>query len=143
MQPSGEVRNELRSYLAIDSSRVGEVYRLLEEELAPDAIAERLEGGAAGAWQYRRMVRALLDGNLPSSAKFNEFLGADEDGDILTVPAEIANSNGSEGWFHSRISTLLADVTEEIPLMTATKEYRKWSPTISRFSFYTCTIVKE
>ena len=67
VQPSEEVRNELRSYLAIDSSRVGEVYRLLEEGLAPDAIAERLEGGAAGAWQYRRMVRALLDGNLPTA----------------------------------------------------------------------------
>jgi hypothetical protein len=26
------------------------MYRLLEEGLAADAIAERLEGGAAGAW---------------------------------------------------------------------------------------------
>jgi hypothetical protein len=43
------------------------MYRLLEEGLAPDAIAERLEGGAAGEWQYRRMVRALLDGNLPTA----------------------------------------------------------------------------
>jgi DNA-binding CsgD family transcriptional regulator len=67
VQPSDEVRQELQGYLAADSSRVGEVYRLLEEGLAPDAIAERLEGGAAGAWQYRRMVRALLDGNLPTA----------------------------------------------------------------------------
>ena len=67
VQPGEEVRNELRGYLAADSSRVGEVYRLIEEGLAPDAIAERLEGGAAGAWQYRRMVRALLDGNLPTA----------------------------------------------------------------------------
>lgn len=43
------------------------MYRLLEEGLVADAIAERLEGGAAGAWQYRRMVRALLDGNLPTA----------------------------------------------------------------------------
>jgi hypothetical protein len=43
------------------------VYRLLEEGLAADTIAERLEGGAAGAWQYRRMVRALLDGSLPTA----------------------------------------------------------------------------
>jgi hypothetical protein len=67
VQPSDEVRKELQAYLAADSSRVGEVYRLLEEGLAADAIAERLEGGAAGAWQYRRMVRALLDGNLPTA----------------------------------------------------------------------------
>ena len=65
--PSDDVRTELRGYLAADSSRVGEVYRLLEEGLGADAIAERLEGGAAGAWQYRRMVRALLDGSLPTA----------------------------------------------------------------------------
>ncbi len=67
VQPSGEVRKELQAYLEADSSRVGEVYRLIEEGLAADAIAERLEGGAAGAWQYRRMVRALLDGSLPTA----------------------------------------------------------------------------
>jgi hypothetical protein len=54
------------AYLAADSSRVGEVYRLLEEGLAADAIAERLEAGAAGAWQYRRMVSAVLDGTCSS-----------------------------------------------------------------------------
>jgi hypothetical protein len=67
VQPSDDVRNELQAYLAADSSRVGEIYRLVEEGLAADTIAERLEGGAAGAWQYRRMVRALLDGNLPTA----------------------------------------------------------------------------
>lgn len=67
VQPSDAVRKELQASLAADSSRVGEMYRLLEEGLAPDAIAERLEGGAAGAWQYRRMVLALLDGNLPGA----------------------------------------------------------------------------
>ena len=67
VQPGDEVRKELQAYLAADSSRVGEMYRLLEEELAPDAIAERLGEGAGGAWQYRRMVRALLDGNLPGA----------------------------------------------------------------------------
>lgn len=67
VQPSDDVRKELQAYLAEDSSRIGEVYRLLELGLAPDAIADQLEGGATGAWQYRRMVRALLDGNLPTA----------------------------------------------------------------------------
>jgi hypothetical protein len=67
VQPSDEVRKELQAYLAADTSRVGEVYRLLEERLAADAIGERLEGGAAGEWQYRRMVSAVLDGNLPAA----------------------------------------------------------------------------
>ena len=65
--PTDEVTTELRGYLEADSSRVGDVYRMLEEGLGADAIAERLEGGAAGAWQYRRMVRALLDGRLPTA----------------------------------------------------------------------------
>jgi hypothetical protein len=43
------------------------MYRLIAEGLAADTIAERLGAGAGGAWQYRRMVRALLDGNLPSA----------------------------------------------------------------------------
>lgn len=67
VQPSDDVRKELQAYLAADSSRIGEVYRLVEEGLAADVIAERLEGGAAGAWQYRRMVSAVLDGNLPTA----------------------------------------------------------------------------
>ncbi len=67
VQPSDDVRKELQGYLAADSSRIGEMYRLLEEGLTADAIAGRLEGGAAGAWQYRRMVRALLDGVLPTA----------------------------------------------------------------------------
>jgi hypothetical protein len=68
VQPGEGVEQELRGYLAADSSRIGEVYRLLEEEgLASGAIAERLQEGAAGAWQYRRMVRALLDGDLPTA----------------------------------------------------------------------------
>ena len=67
VQPDDDVRKELQAYLVADSSRVGEMYRLLEEGLAADTITERLEGGATGAWQYRRMVRALLDGNLPTA----------------------------------------------------------------------------
>jgi hypothetical protein len=42
----------------------------LRRDSGADAIAERLEGVegvAADAWQYRRMVRALLDGNLPTA----------------------------------------------------------------------------
>src|SRR6516165_1456631 len=58
VQPTDEVRKELQAYLAADSSRIGEVYRLLEEGLAPDAIADRLEGarpahGSTGAWSGR------------------------------------------------------------------------------------------
>jgi hypothetical protein len=65
VQPSNGIKNELQEYLAADSPRAGDVYRLLEEGLDADATAELLEGGAAVAWQYRRMVRALIDESLP------------------------------------------------------------------------------
>jgi hypothetical protein len=65
--PRDEVTTDLPGYLEADSSRVGDVYRILEKGLGADAIAEQLEGGAAGAWQYRRMVPALLDGRLPTA----------------------------------------------------------------------------
>jgi hypothetical protein len=65
--PSSEVRAELQAHLDADPSRVGEVYWLLGEGIHAEAISERLEGGAACAWQYRRMVRALLDGSLPTA----------------------------------------------------------------------------
>jgi predicted transcriptional regulator len=58
---------ELQGYLAADSSRIGEMSRLLEEGLDAEATAERLGEGAGGEWKYRRMVRALLDGDLPTA----------------------------------------------------------------------------
>jgi CBS domain-containing protein len=67
VQPSDEVRKELREYLEADSTRIGEMYRLTEEGLDSDAIAERLGKGAGGQWKYARMVRALLDGDLPTA----------------------------------------------------------------------------
>jgi hypothetical protein len=39
----------------------------LRQESARTRSPRGSKGGAAGAWQYRRMVRALLDGNLPSA----------------------------------------------------------------------------
>ena len=66
IEPSADVRQELQGYLAADPSQVGDAYRLMEG-LASDAIGERLEGSAAGAWYPRRMVRAILEGNLPGA----------------------------------------------------------------------------
>jgi T5orf172 domain len=66
--PGGEVRNELRALLATDESRLGEVYRRLEQGLDADAIAEQLGVGTTGfVWNYRRTIRALLDNDLPTA----------------------------------------------------------------------------
>ena len=64
--PTGEVRSELRALLAADESRLGQVYRLLEQGLGADAVAEQLGVGTSSfVWNYRRTIRALLDNDLP------------------------------------------------------------------------------
>jgi T5orf172 domain len=64
--PTGEVRSELRVLLAADESRLGQVYRLLEQGLGADAVAEQLGVGTSSfVWNYGRTIRALLDNDLP------------------------------------------------------------------------------
>lgn len=65
VQPSDEVRKELRAYLATDSSRVGEAYRLLAEGILAGLLPEHPDKGTGVTWQTWRLLRALLDGNLP------------------------------------------------------------------------------
>jgi hypothetical protein len=69
LQPSAEVRTELRALLAADESRLGQVYRCLEEGLDADAIASKFEVGYSSnfGWNYRRLIRALIDADLPTA----------------------------------------------------------------------------
>jgi hypothetical protein len=68
VKPGDEVRSELRAFLMADESRLGQVYRCLEEGLDAEAIAEKFEVGYPSfVWNYRRLIRALIDGDLPSA----------------------------------------------------------------------------
>jgi hypothetical protein len=68
VQPGDEVRNELRALLAADETRLGQVYRCLEEGLDAGAIAEKFGVSYPSfAWNYNRLIKALLDGNLPTA----------------------------------------------------------------------------
>jgi hypothetical protein len=51
-----------------DESRLGQIYRCLEEGLDAEAIAEKFEVGYPSfVWNYRRLIRALVDGDLPTA----------------------------------------------------------------------------
>jgi hypothetical protein len=66
VQPNADIRAELVSLLEADESRLGEVYRGLQRGLDAAAIAE--ERGVESSnfvWSQDRIVKALLDGNLP------------------------------------------------------------------------------
>jgi hypothetical protein len=68
IRPSPEIRTELISLLEADESRLGEVYRGLQRDLDAAAIADELGVGTSNfVWNQARMVRALLDGELPTA----------------------------------------------------------------------------
>jgi hypothetical protein len=68
VRPNDEVRDELVTLLEEDQSRLGEVYRALQRGLDAGAIAAELELGTSGfVWNYERVIKAVLDGNLPSA----------------------------------------------------------------------------
>src|SRR5690349_1120498 len=68
VRPTDNVRNELATFLEADRSRLGQVYRALQRGLDADAIAEELEVTTSNfVWNYERMIKALLDGNLPAA----------------------------------------------------------------------------
>ena len=68
MTPTPEVRAELESHLDDDTSRTGDVHRLLDEGLTDQQIADRLGVGTANfVWNQRVILRTLLDGEIPQS----------------------------------------------------------------------------
>jgi hypothetical protein len=66
VRPDDEVRDELAALLEEDQSRLGQVYRALQRGLDAGAIAAELEIGTSSfVWNYERIIKAVLDGNLP------------------------------------------------------------------------------
>jgi hypothetical protein len=65
---AGTAQAELVALLEADESRLGEVYRGLQRGLDSGAIAAELEiGSTSFVWNYERVAKALLDGNLPGA----------------------------------------------------------------------------
>lgn len=68
MTPTPDVRAELVAYLDEDTSRTGDVYRLLDEGLTDQQIADRLDVSTPNfVWNQRVILKALLDGEIPQS----------------------------------------------------------------------------
>jgi hypothetical protein len=68
VRPDDEVRAELAALLEGDQSRLGQVYRASQQGLDRGAIAAELEIETTSfVWNYERIVRALLEGNLPGA----------------------------------------------------------------------------
>jgi hypothetical protein len=66
VRPDPKVRAELEAVLEADKSRLGQVYRAWQRGLDARAIADELEVRTSGfVWNYERIARAVLDGDLP------------------------------------------------------------------------------
>lgn len=63
-----KVKAELVAALLEDESRLGEVYRLLQEGLSPEQMAERMGiPSAIYATHYRKQLEAILEGRMPAT----------------------------------------------------------------------------
>ena len=63
------VREEIIGLLELDDTRLGEVYKLTNENKTPAEIADLLGVATSGfVSNYRSIVAAMLDGEIPSSA---------------------------------------------------------------------------
>lgn len=68
VRPSDEVRAELVELLQRDESRTGDVFRGLAQGLTADEIATDLGISTSNfVWNYDRVGRALVDGDLPTA----------------------------------------------------------------------------
>lgn len=66
--PPAHVRAEIEDLLRKDTSRIGEIFNLLQAGKDPEQI--RAEFGlerTSFVWSYERMIKALRDGDLPSA----------------------------------------------------------------------------
>jgi hypothetical protein len=101
VQPGDEVRDELRALLMADESRLGQFYRCLEEGLDADAIAEKFEVEYPSfVWNYRRLIKALMDGDLPSAPTV--ALAASQEALAVSssspAPDSLMRSQASSAW---------------------------------------------
>ena len=68
MTPTPDVRAELETLLQSDTSRTGDVYRLLPEGMTDQQIAERLGVSTPNfVWNQRVILKTLLEGDVPRS----------------------------------------------------------------------------
>jgi hypothetical protein len=66
--PAPEVRAEIEAFLEADQSALGDVYRRLKAGETPEQIqAARGTQRRTFVWSYQRIIRALLNGDLPDA----------------------------------------------------------------------------
>lgn len=67
-RPSDSIRAELKAILESDQSRLGEVYRAVEQGLSSEQVANELGVSTSNfVWNYQRSIGALLSGDLPTA----------------------------------------------------------------------------
>jgi hypothetical protein len=67
-RPSTEVQAEVAALLEADDTRLGQVYRGLQRGLTAEVIATELDVASSNfVWNYERIIRAMLHGDLPTA----------------------------------------------------------------------------
>jgi len=68
IEPSPAVRDEIIVLINDDQTRLGEIYRMLEQGLSANEIQAELGlQQNRFVWSYQRIIKSLVDGNLPGA----------------------------------------------------------------------------
>src|SRR5690242_1083459 len=68
VRPSPAVRAEFEQVLQADTSLIGDVWRRTQAGETPEEIQSARDAGRPNfVWNYRRIIDALLEGDLPSA----------------------------------------------------------------------------
>ena len=126
------------------AKRLVNLYRLVRIGITDSGLAAFTGSEAGGPYQVVQILLAVLVGS-PAAAQriFRELLSATADSDVLTIFAKAATPDFAEGHLCARISAELARIAKDTPLLTATREYQRWCPTLARYSFHTRTMTAE
>jgi len=124
------------------AKRFANLYRLVRIGILDADLADFIGSEAGGPYQVVQILLAVLVAS-PATAQriFREIKAAPDGSDILTVFAGASEFTGGD--FCDRIRMELARISGDIPLLTGIEEFRRWCPTLARYSFHTRTMAGE
>lgn len=126
------------------AKRLVNLYRLIRISV-PNADLQSFTGSdSGGQYQIVQILLAILVGKPAAASRiFMELMCAPADSDILVILEKASLSGLDEAPFCATISSQLARISQEIPLVISIKGYQQWCPTLARYSFHTRTIIPE
>jgi hypothetical protein len=145
-QPEIEFMARLDPLLATPraAKRLVNLYRLVRIGIPDSQLATFTGTDAGGPYQAVQILLAVLVGS-PATAQliFRDLMAAPAGNDVVTVFTSAASTHVADANRCARIAAELAAIAEDTPLLTDPEEYKRWCPTLARYSFHTRTMTAQ